>query len=154
MDAYILSLSKSKRFQGIRGPLYDINTGWNLGYRILQGDLLSPIPLTPFEDIHVKRDVPIGQPGGRNEDWIGSMPFTWEQHGATITANPIRYEIERAKRIRGLWLDMWHDIEDYGEGSGGWFSDDMESPEEAAEQVLKKIIPDYSKKWREANYVT
>ena len=154
LDAYILALSKSKRFQNVKGPLYDINTGWNPGFRVLQGDLMSPIPLTPFEDMHEKKDVSIGQPGGRSEDWIGYMPFTWEQRGATITANPIRYEMERAKKIRTLWIDMWHDIEDYGEGSGGLFSDDMESPEEAANQVLKKIIPDYSKKWREANFVT
>ena len=153
LDAYILYLSKSKRFQNVKGPLYDINTGWNPGYRVFQSDLMSPIPLTPFEDIHTKYDVSIGQPGGRSEDWLGVMPFTWTQHGATVSAHPIKYELERAKRIRGLWIDMWHDIEDYGEGSGGLFSDDMESPEEAANQVLKKIVPSYSKKWRETAYV-
>ena len=101
LDSYIGQLSKSTRFQNVKGPLYDINTGWNPGFRVLQGDLMSPIPLTPFESLHPKKDVAIGQSGGgTSEDWVGVMPFTWTQHGAVVTAHPITYELERAKRVR------------------------------------------------------
>ena len=117
-----MSLSKSKRFKNVKGPLYDINTGWNPGYRVFQSDLMSPIPLTPFENIHDKADVAIGTVGGRSEDWIGVMPFTWTQHGATVSANPIKYELERAKRIRKIWMDLWKQIEIYSiNGSYTWY---------------------------------
>lgn len=62
IDKYALSLGKSKRFQNVKGPLYDTTRGWNPGYRVLASDLMSPIPLEPFEKMHKKADVPFGQP--------------------------------------------------------------------------------------------
>ena len=77
LDAYIAHLSQSKRFKGVKGPLYDPDKGWNPGYRVYASDLMSPIPLKPFEAIHPKADVPFGQPVEAEVNSIGFMPFTW-----------------------------------------------------------------------------
>ena len=52
LDNYILKLAKSPRFKNVKGPLYDPNTGWNPGYRVMASDLRSIIPLNPFEALH------------------------------------------------------------------------------------------------------
>ncbi len=52
LDDYIMKLAKSPRFKNVKGPLYDPNTGWNPGYRVMAADLRSIIPLNPFEALH------------------------------------------------------------------------------------------------------
>ena len=103
LDAYIDTLSKSTRFKNVKGALYDPNTGWNVGYRVTSADLMSPIPLKPFEAIHSKADVPFGKPAKEEVDSIGVMPFTWMQNGAKIAVHPVNYEMERAKALRKLY---------------------------------------------------
>ena len=78
LDKYIEALSKSDRFKNVKGPLYDVEKGWNPGYRVFQSDLMSIIPLNPFEEIHKDRDVPIGKPADEEANSIGYMPFTWK----------------------------------------------------------------------------
>lgn len=104
LDQYIEQLSKSTRFKNVTGPLYHPDGGWNPGYRVFAKDLLSPIPLKPFEAIHDRADVPIGEPAEAETASIGFMPFKWFQDGVEIVANPIGYEIERAKAIRKLYV--------------------------------------------------
>ena len=104
LDQYLEILKKSQRFKNVRGPLYDPVAGWNPGYRVFQRDLMSPIPLVPFEAIHTKIDIPFGQPSDSpEEDSIGYMPFQWFQGSARISAHPINFEIARAKAIRKLY---------------------------------------------------
>ena len=103
LDDYILKLSKSPRFKNVKGPLYDPNTGWNPGYRVMAADLRSIIPLNPFEALHKTADVYFGKPADAEVDSIGFMPFTWMQDGAKISVHPINYEIARAKAIRQIY---------------------------------------------------
>ena len=103
IDKYILQLSKSTRFQNVKGPLYDPNKGWNIGYRVLASDLMTPIPLTPFEAVHSKPDIPFGQPAAAEVDSIGFMPFKWIQKGVQQCVHPIKYELARAKAIRDIY---------------------------------------------------
>ena len=77
LDSYIDAPNKSKRFRNVKGGLYDPVTGWNPGYRVLQSDLMSPIPMNPFEGIHDKADVKLGEPSRGDESYIGIMPYTW-----------------------------------------------------------------------------
>ena len=62
LDRYIAQLNASKRFQNVRGLLYDPNTGWNAGYRVYANDLRSIIPLKPLEALHSRPDVYFGEP--------------------------------------------------------------------------------------------
>ena len=103
LDSYILQLSKSQRFKNVKGPLYDPNTGWNRGYRVMASDLRSIIPLKPFEALHKTADVYFGKPADAEVDSIGFMPFTWIQDGAKISVHPINYELARAKAIREIY---------------------------------------------------
>ena len=103
LDSYIAGLSKSKRFQNVKGPLYDPVAGWNPGYRVYAADLRSAIPLTPFEAIHAKPDINIGEPADEEADSKGWMPFTWVQNGIKHAVHPVNYEIARAKAIRKLY---------------------------------------------------
>lgn len=103
LDAYIDQLVQSPRFKGVKGPLYHPETGWNPGYRVFASDLMSPIPLEPFEAIHDKADVPFGTPVEAETGSVGFMPFTWIQNNARISVNPVGYEIERAKALKKLY---------------------------------------------------
>ena len=42
---------------------------------------MSPIPMNPFEGIHDKADVKLGEPSRGDESYIGIMPYTWIQNG-------------------------------------------------------------------------
>ena len=138
IDAYIAQLAKSTRFKNVTGPLYDVATGWNPGYTVKQSDLMTPIPLEPFEEIHSKLDIPFGTPDDEGEDYKGIMPFTWFQDGVRISVHPINYEIARAKAIRkiyewaieelvdsSIWDDVHIDLKNFKEktlveGMGYW----------------------------------
>jgi hypothetical protein len=117
IDKYILQLSKSTRFQNVKGPLYDPNTGWNVGYRVFASDLKTPIPLTPFEAVHKQADIPFGQPAAAEVDSIGFMPFKWIQKGVQICVHPIKYELARAKAIRDIYARYLKELEDTYKGS-------------------------------------
>ena len=118
LDSYILQLSKSQRFKNVKGPLYDPNTGWNRGYRVMASDLRSIIPLKPFEALHKTPNVYFGQPADAESDSIGFMPFTWIQDGAKISVHPINYEIARAKAIREIYNRYLKGWEGYSFWSG------------------------------------
>lgn len=126
-------------------PLYDPVRGWNPLYRITNADLRSPIPLNPFESIHDEADVAIGEALTDPEsDSIGYMPFTWIQNGVRITANPINFEIARAKAIRRLWATSVNAL------VGQWNlyqQGDMD-------QFRKKQLPTLFAEWRKQNYVS
>ena len=122
LNQYISHLSKSNRFKGVTGPLYHPDSGWNPGYRVFASDLMSPIPLKPFEAIHAKADVPIGQPAEAETVSIGFMPFKWFQDGAEVVANPIGYEIERAKALRKLYVWVAKQAGETMFNTFGWFS--------------------------------
>lgn len=64
---------------------------------------MSAIPLNPFEAIHSKMDVKIGESADEEGETKGYMPFTWMQDGVKISVHPINYEIARAKAIRKLY---------------------------------------------------
>ena len=66
---------------------------------------MTAIPLTPFEEVHDKRDIKFGEPL-EEPDQDGYMPFTWYQNGVKVTANPIEFEIQRAKGLIAVWLDI------------------------------------------------
>jgi hypothetical protein len=100
-------LSSSSRFNNVKGPLYDVVTGWNPGYRVLSTDLLSVIPLEPFTTISGKRNIPIGRPAPRETDSTGFMPFKWiDSKGHENVVHPILYELQRAKAIRQIYNNM------------------------------------------------
>lgn len=103
LDQWIQVLAKSDRFKNVKGPLYDVEKGWNPGYRVFAKDLMSPIPLTPFEEIHAKPDVPFGEPAEPERESKGWKPFTWDQKGAHISVHPINYEMARAMAIRKIY---------------------------------------------------
>lgn len=135
LDAYIAQLSQSPRFKGVTGPLYHPESGWNPGYRVFASDLMSPIPLEPFESLHDKADVSIGTPVESETGSIGFMPFTWMQNGSRISVNPVGYELERAKAIRKLYV--WA-AQQAGEAMGetDWFGNDQSMSE--FNKVLQK----------------
>lgn len=117
LNQYIKKLTNSTRFKNVKGPLYDLDKGWNPGYRVLASDLMSIIPLTPFEAIHTTADVPFGQPADAEADSIGYMPFTWYQDGAKISVHPIVYEAHRAFAIRKIYeeyLKGWDGVGFWG----------------------------------------
>lgn len=117
LDQYIAKLMKSTRFKNVQGPLYDLDRGWNPGYRVFASDLKSIIPLTPFEALHKTADIPFGQPADAEADSIGYMPFTWYQDGAKISVHPIVYEAHRAFAIRKIYeeyLKGWDGVGFWG----------------------------------------
>lgn len=153
IDAWIDVLKKSKRFQGVTGLLYDPVTGWNPGYNVLAEDLRTPIPLEPFARTHEKADIQFGSPGGASEDYIGRMPFTWEQNGTVVTANPIAYELHRAEFIKGMWVALGRmmynnakEVDESGhsswDGAGGIMTD------------IRDYMKDKDAEWRSYNHLT
>ena len=159
IDAYVDSLRRENRFNGVRGPLYDVQKGWNRGYRVLQSDLNTPIPLTPFEGVHDKSDISFGKPSSGDESYIGVMPFTWLQNGVQISANPVQFEIERALRIRNIWGRMLNQftssMASYTNQYGGGYpymvpNDVYKDPDK---YIKTNLFPSYEKEWRRANYV-
>ena len=100
-------LGSSPRFKNVKGPLYHPVTGWNVGYRVMSQDLMTPIPLEPYEEIHDKPDIPFGTPIAQNEEKTygkGWTPFTWiNLGGARISVNPLNFEIARATAILKLY---------------------------------------------------
>ena len=70
---------------------------------MLQSDLRSIIPKTPFAKLHTVPDIVIGTPADKESLSIGYMPFKWYQDGAEICVNPILYELARARAIRSLY---------------------------------------------------
>ena len=139
LDAYIAALGKSRRFQNVKGPLYDPVNGWNPGYRVLSSDLRSPIPKTPFEAIHKFPDVYMGQPAEAETTSIGYMPFAWMQDGVKIFVHPVQYELARARAIREIYRRMMEDA-----GKPGFWSGNAKGPD------MKK----YGKYWVEWNKAT
>lgn len=146
IDNYIKQLEKSTRFQNVKGTLYDVQYGWNPGYRVQPNDLLTPIPLTPFEPVHNKNDIQFGDPPVKSEEYKGYLPFGWRQDGQMISANPILFELQRAYRIRNIWADMAEDIIDE---HGRWFT----KWDSSQENIVDEIFPKYAEKWRDANSV-
>lgn len=140
IDNYISQLQKSQRFKNVSGPLYDPIRGWNPGYRVLQSDLMSAIPLTPFEQIHSKMDVVLGEPAEPEYDSIGYMPFAWVQNGVKFSAHPINFEIQRARNIRKIWEDLAFDLIN----GAGWTSNIFD-----AKRVRETVFPKFAKRWRE-----
>jgi len=120
LNIYVSELARSKRFVDKPGtPLYDPHFGWNPLYRITGKDLLTKIPLNPFEEIHAKADIPFGQPlTDPDDDTHSYMPFTWFQHNARIAVHPINYEIERAHAIRKIYQWVFDNFEK------GWVKED------------------------------
>ncbi len=138
LDAYIDKLSKANRFAGVKGKLYDPVAGWNPGYRVLQSDLMSIIPTKPFEAIHNALDVKIGEPYPEPEKGsIGYMPFQWIQNGVRVIANPLGYELQRAKAIRSIYAEIMESL--------STAKDDKEA--------LGKFQK-YSEYWNQWNFIT
>ena len=107
LDKYIEQLSKSTRFKDDKGDYYDPVAGWNPYYRVLASDLKTIIPLNPFERLHKKPDISFGQPLSEPDyDPKGYMPYTWMQNGYRISANPILYELARARIIRNIYGEL------------------------------------------------
>lgn len=127
------------------GPLYDPVYGWNKGYRVYKADLMSPIPMTPFEEIHNKADIPIGQLSRGSDEYIGIMPFTWMQNGVEFSAHPINFEIQRATKIREIWTDLWTAICTGHKLYGSHYNQEF---------IRSKVFPWYAKRWRETQYLT
>ena len=145
LDSYIDALNKSKRFRNVRGGLYDPITGWNPGYRVFQSDLMSPIPMNPFEGIHDKADVKLGEPSRGDESYIGIMPYTWIQNGVQVSAHPLKYELARALTIRKIWSNLWDDVQYLGRLKQSAF---------ICNKDVSDIFPKYDKEWRKTSYVT
>ena len=145
LDSYIDALNKSKRFRNVRGGLYDPVTGWNPGYRVFQSDLMSPIPMNPFEGIHDKADVKLGEPSRGDESYIGIMPYTWIQNGVQVSAHPLKYELARALAIRKIWSNLWDDVQYLGRLKQSAF---------ICNKDVSDIFPKYDKEWRKTSYVT
>lgn len=143
LDSYIDALNKSKRFRNVRGGLYDPITGWNPGYRVFQSDLMSPIPMNPFEGIHDRADVKLGEPSRGDESYIGIMPYTWIQNGVQVSAHPLKYELARALAIRKIWSNLWDDVQK----SRKWYSFIYNND-------ISELFQKYDKEWRKTSYVT
>ena len=139
LDKYISKLAKSQRFKNVKGPLYDPNTGWNPGYRVMANDLRSIIPLKPFEALHKTPDVYFGQPADAEVDSIGYMPFTWMQDGVKLTVHPINYELARAKGIREIYSRIARDMDT----KRTFWTNRLFTPEE--------LLKDYGEYWTEWN---
>ena len=137
LNQYIESLQKSNRFLDTKGPMFDPVSGWNPEYRVFQSDLMSPIPLNPFEEIHDKLDVEIGKPlMSEDANAKGYTPFTWWQGNALVAANPVRFELQRAKAILRLYYEIAAQI-NVGQTEDEW----------------QKLLMESFKKWRQWNYV-
>lgn len=67
---------------------------------------MSPIPMTPFEAMHARADVPFGTAVSPEIDSIGYMPFTWMQDGMKVSANPVLFEYKRANVIWRIWNSL------------------------------------------------
>ena len=138
---YIEALQKYDRFKDRVGlPLYDPEKGWNPTYRIYATDLRSPLPFTPWEKMHSKADIQIGQPAPAETNSIGYMPFKWLQDGRPIFANPIGYEIARAMTIYKLWENVTKKLLAY----------DFKKYKRpmTPEDVKRHILETYGKRWK------
>lgn len=145
LDKWIEALKGNKRFQNVKGPLYDVEKGWNPGYRVYAKDLMSPIPLTPFEEIHAKPDVPFGEPADAERESKGFKPFTWYQKGAKISVHPINYEMARAMGIRKIYEWTIKELLDPHWYSRGGID---------IEDFQKNTLPDAMNWWEGWNYAT
>ena len=159
LDSYIDALNKSKRFRNVKGPLYDPINGWNHGYRVFQSDLMSPIPMNPFEGIHDKADVKLGEPSRGDESYIGIMPYTWIQNGVQVSAHPLKYELARALAIRKIWSNLWDDVKDSKKWKEtSWWKRGLYSfgaiYKDHVSDIQNYLFPKYDKEWRKTSYVT
>ena len=132
----------SNRFAKVTGPLYDPVNGWNGGYRVLAGDLLTAIPLTPFTPISTQRNIPFGQPADEESESIGFMPFKWIPVKGNVPdcVHPLFFELQRAKAIREIYRRLMHDV-----SQTGWFFDNDD-------EDLEKFFKKYVNAWNEWNY--
>ena len=146
LNKYIKKLIDSKRFKNVQGPLYDLDKGWNPGYRVFASDLMSIIPTTPFEAIHEKADIPFGEPADAEADSIGYMPFTWFHDGAKISVNPIVYEANRAFAIRRIYEEYLKGWEETSVWKNGVLPPD---PKKFAKYWLEWNHPDTPHSWHE-----
>lgn len=159
LDFYIDQIKKSKRFRNVKGPLYDPINGWNPGYRVFQSDLMSPIPMNPFEGIHDNADVKLGEPSRGDESYIGIMPYTWIQNGVQVSAHPLKYELARALTIRKIWSNLWDDVKDSKKWKEtSWWKRGLYSwgaiYKDHVSDIQNYLFPKYDKEWRKTSYVT
>ena len=159
LDFYINQIKKSKRFRNVKGPLYDPINGWNPGYRVFQSDLMSPIPMNPFEGIHDKADVKLGEPSRGDESYIGIMPYTWIQNGVQVSVHPLKYELARALTIRKIWSNLWDDVKDSKKWKEtSWWKRGLYSfgaiYKDHVSDIQNYLFPKYDKEWRKTSYVT
>ena len=170
LTEYLKNLKKlhENRFEKVKGPLYDIDRGWNPAYRLNVFDLLSAMPMNPFLPLHGKMDLTKGVPYGQEETLSkGYMPFKWwfytadgKKFGTPIVADPIKHEMARAEqRIR--WLnDMLQHLGTrtvYASDQMGWvnrfgrrlnaFWIEGSDPNKNANVLLKNITQAWFNEW-------
>ena len=155
---YKAALAKSKRFKDVKGPLYDVDAGWNPGYRVFQQDLMSPIPFNPFEEVHPTADVKIGTAlstplPGMN----GFMPYTWLlEDGSRVSVNPINFEMERANAMFDLYkrsADLVSNMMLEYHNEKGWFAKLLSGTEKNADVAVfeRKLVDQEGVEWRNWN---
>jgi hypothetical protein len=68
---------------------------------------MSAIPMTPFEEMHSKADIPLGTPHPKELDGTGYMPFKWfDANGSVVFVHPINFEYYRARGIYELYKEI------------------------------------------------